>query len=268
MSRLTKQLIIGAIFIILLGGVSYGFFGVFTSDPTCYDGIQNQTEQGVDCGVVCGVLCLPAPESLQVKATQLLPAGNNEYDLVLQISNPNTIYGSEEVVYDVILKNDAGQEVRRHGLFYILPGQTRFIVESKIISTGHLELGQVAISEPQWYHMQGPEGLVDFPLKREQYRKVRDTLHEFEGVILNNSDFDFDQVDLTVLLVGPDNTLVGATQTNIRTILARTERGFKVSWPFALPAAVQRVQVEATTNVFKNSNFLRTYGTPERFQSF
>jgi len=269
MSRFTKQLIIGCIFTLIVTGGILSIYGFFTPDPTCFDNIQNQGEDGVDCGLVCGILCLPAPEALVVKASQILSTGEQEYDFVLQISNPNTIYGSEDIAYEIIFINLGGQEItRRSGTFYILPGQTRFIIETKISSSDIPQVGQVALGEPAWFRIQGPEGVVDFPLKREQYRKVRDNLHEFEAVILNNSDFDFDQVDVAILLVGEGGSLVGATKTNIRTILARSERGFKVSWPFVVSSEVARVQVEATTNVFKNSNFIRTYGAPERFQSF
>ncbi|MBI4120214.1 MAG: hypothetical protein HY454_01990 [Parcubacteria group bacterium] len=57
-------------------------------------------------------------------------------------------------------------------------------------------------------------------------------------------------------------------RTEIRTFLANTARGFEDSWYRPFGGQVNRVEVEAHTNIFENSNFLRQYQQPERFQQF
>ena len=84
---------------------------------------------------------------------------------------------------------------------------------------------------------------------------------------MNSSDFDFDKVEVGVILFGDDNQIVAVNRTNIRTFLSRTERGFSVSWPTELPESV-RQDIEVLTNVFENANFIRNYGTQERFQKY
>ena len=63
-------------------------------------------------------------------------------------------------------------------------------------------------------------------------------------------------------------TFNGVGKTDIRTFVAKSERGFNVAWPFALSRNVARQDVEASTNLFENSNFIKSYGSPEKFQKF
>ena len=62
--------------------------------------------------------------------------------------------------------------------------------------------------------------------------------------------------------------MIGVGKTNILTLQTRNERYYKVFWPTSLSGDVARVDVEATTNIFDNTNFLKTHGTDEQFQTF
>ena len=81
-------------------------------------------------------------------------------------------------------------------------------------------------------------------------------------------DKDFDKIDVAVILFDNTGKIVGVGKTDIRTFVAKSERGFNVAWPFALSRNVARQDVEASTNLFENSNFIKSYGSPEKFQKF
>ena len=89
----------------------------------------------------------------------------------------------------------------------------------------------------------------------------------FEGVVFNDSNYDFDSVDVSIVLFDSSNTIVGVNRTEIRTLLAKTERSYKVTWPSQI-TNVARTSVQVSTNLFENSNFIKSYGTQERFQEF
>ena len=61
--------------------------------------------------------------------------------------------------------------------------------------------------------------------------------------------------------------VVGANTTVQRTLAAGEERAFTMEWPFPVPTAVN-TEVIVTTNIFENANYIRTYGSQERFQGF
>ncbi|HYU65095.1 MAG TPA: hypothetical protein VEK36_02425, partial [Candidatus Paceibacterota bacterium] len=227
-------------------------------------------EEGVDCGAVCGILCAPETKPLEITSTLILPAANGEYDFVAAVQNPNSVYGASDIGYEVIFYDASGNEAgRRQGLFYIVPGQTRFLVES-IKSENIVSTSQLVFQPVSWQKIEGPKTAIDFPLRREQYRNIgtAPVYSEYEGVIYNHSNFNLDKVDVVVLLLDQQENIIGVNTTVVRTFLAGTERYFKVSWPFAVSGEVKHVRIIAATDILNNSNFLKTNGSQEEFQKF
>lgn len=268
--RVIKQFTIAAIFFVLVGAISYGYYALHKVSPTCFDRIQNQGEEGIDCGTVCGTTCGPQIVPLQVIATQLVAVGEGDYDAVAQIRNPNTIHGVANADYDLVLKDRSGAVASTiHGSFYMMPVQTKFIVKTPIHSSAPLESAELVIKDVTWHKIEAADLAIDFPLVREQHGPVSvpGVKYQVEGTLSNKSDFNFDQIDVTVVLQDAQGVIKAVTTTTVNTFLAQSLRYFKVTWP-DLPGTDLTPQVQATTNVFNNQNFLRRYGTEEQFQSY
>ncbi|OGN03573.1 MAG: hypothetical protein A2655_04755 [Candidatus Yanofskybacteria bacterium RIFCSPHIGHO2_01_FULL_43_42] len=265
--RTQKQLVIGLIFVLLIASISYGLIDYFfLIEATCFDKVQNNSEEGIDCGLLaCGVACEPAILPLNVLSQKLIEVRSGDYDFVAQINNPNSFFGTSRAKYTL---DFGGVIPNRSGTFYILPGQTRFIIVNGIRSDSTLTSVSINITEVGWEKVEVFEN-INFPIQRKSYAVVdkNGVFSEFEAVVLNNSDFDFDKVEVGVILSDGDNNIVAANRTDIRTFLSRTERYFKVSWPVAL-SETARQDIEILTNVFENSNFIKRYGTQERFQKY
>lgn len=270
-SRLQKQIIVGLVYIIIIGTVGFGVYDLATPDPTCRDGVQNQGEEGIDCGVVCGVLCRPAPVAPIVHGAQVLAVTEGDYDVVFEVTNPNAIYGSSRVGYVIGLKDSAGQELASvPGSFYLALAQTRYVVRSSIKAPAGVVAATLVVTDAEWQKIE-PDGLkIDFPLRRESFTEpgLTGTAAQFEGVVFNDSDFDFNSVDVAVVLVQEDGQIIGVNKTELRTVLSRTERYFKVVWPTSLAGRPARAVVQATADAFSNDNFIRRYGTQEKFQEY
>ncbi|MBI4158527.1 MAG: hypothetical protein HY505_02840 [Candidatus Yanofskybacteria bacterium] len=265
--RTQKQLIIGLIFVLIIGGIGYGFIDYFfLTEATCFDKVQNGIEEGVDCGLLaCGVACESAIIPLSVVSQKLIEVRPGDYDFVAQINNPNPFFGASRVRYTL---DFGGVEPDRSGTFYILPGQTRFVIVPGVRSDGALSGISIDITEVIWEKVEIFED-ISFPVQRKSYTVIdkNGVFSELEAVILNNSDFDFDKVEVGVILFSVGGDIIAVNITDIRTFLSKTERYFKVSWPTELPEGV-RQDVEVLTNVFENANFIRRYGTQERFQKY
>lgn len=284
--RTQKQLTIGLIFVLIIGGVGYGFVDYFfLTEATCFDSVQNGKEEGVDCGLLaCGIACEPAIMPLNIQFQRIIKVRPGDYDFVAWINNPNSLFGASRVIYELNvgvegkeILNSNQMPLSKTGNFYILPGQTRFVIVPGIRSNDALTGVSIDIKEVDWERVETFEE-INFPIQRKSYTVINKngTFSELEVVMFNDSDFDFDKVEASVILFssaeggpasGGDN-IVAVNKTNIRTFLSRTERHFKVSWPVGLPADVVRQDVEVTTNIFENSNFIKRYGTQERFQKY
>lgn len=268
--RQQKQLIIGLIFVLIVAGIIYGFVDYFfVIESTCFDNIKNGKEEGVNCGTLaCGIVCEPEILPINIILEKLIEVRRGDYDFIARINNPNSSLGASLVRYNLNLVRDDGTSLTRNGTFYILPGQTRFVVVSGIRSDTPLADVSIDIAEVKWERIK-ETGNINFPVQRKNYSVVNKngTFSELEAVIMNNSDFDFDKVEVGVILFNERNDIIAVNRTDIRTFLSKTERYFKVSWPVELPASI-RQDIEVLTNVFENNNFIRRYGTQEKFQRY
>lgn len=270
MGRVLKQVFIGSVFILIAASASYLIYRAYIrTQPTCADGIQNGEEEGIDCGTLaCGFACQQEIAPIQIGAGQFFKTPVNDYDFIIEVVNPNSGHGSGGIVFDLIASMTDGSElILKRDSFYILPGQTKHIIIPSIEGEGEISSVEMVIKNAEWQKLDNP-GAADFSLIREDFKRLNNQTGEYNGVIFNNSDFDFDKVDIAVMAFSEKGEIVGLNSTNMRTFLSKTERSFKVEWPFAFQDQPARFEVEIGTNVFDNSNFIKTYGDQEKFQKF
>lgn len=270
MSRFAKQLLYGSIFLAIVFGVFWLGYRTVVPAATCTDGIQNQREEGRDCGAVCGTACPPPVQALQGHAVQLVRYSDGSYDAVTHIENPNTLYGASRVDYTLIVTDAGGTELlRRRGTTYVNPVQPRYLVFPLSGMSGTPVTAELQFdpAQVQWGALNIDQaGTVQFSVRRELLEPASGSFR-YSATATNRSNFDFDRVDVTVLLYDSSGALIGAGTTVLSTVISSEERAFVVDWPFAIPH-VARAQAIVTTNVFDNENYIRTYGTHEQFQEY
>ncbi len=269
-SRLQKQLIVGLVFVLIILLIGYGLYVWIRVEPTCFDNIKNGKEDGLDCGLVaCGKTCEPAIIPLQIQSSKYLQTGIGDYDFVARVYNSNTTYGASNFDYSLSFTDADGAELlKTSGSSYILPGQTKFLTAVSLKINGEVTNVTMTINSVQWSKVQPFDSVVDFMIRRQNFSPNVDGNSRFEATLYNSSNFDFDKVDVAIVLLDEAGSIVGVGKTDIRTFLSGTERGFQIQWPYSIDSNVANIAIEATTNLFENSNFLRTYGTPEKFQKF
>lgn len=268
MNRLVKQAIIGGFYLAIIFGVVWFFYRAAVPAPSCTDGIQNGGEEGVDCGATsCGLLCPVAVQPLKVEESRILKAGNG-YDVLTLIENPNPLYGASRVDYSLTVTDASGAVmVTRRGNTYVNPLQPRYMVFPLVGVSGTPTDAVLQIDEAQveWSALTtDAKGDIQFGVRDGVRTPASDSMR-FEAAVLNRSRFDFDTVDVVVLLLDSSGNVLGANSTVQRTLVAGEERAFVMEWPFAIPG-VDDEDVVVTTNVFANDNFIRAYGSQERFQ--
>lgn len=251
--RKWKQVVVAAIFFLIVGGLSFLIYrGVRLPSPT------------------------PTPNPtinlapIEIVFTKLFNVENNDYDFLAKVTNSNTDYGSPDVGYEITFFNFAGNQIfQKTGDFYILPGQTKYLIESPLRFQEPVTRADLVIKSVDWQKLNPLAiGGVDLIAGNYSYVPVLQsgTFGKVGGSIFNNSDFDLNKADVTIVLFDGSDLPIATNRTEVLTFLAKTSRGFEAVWFIPFVGNVSRVDVEANTNIFENSNFLRQYGGQEKFK--
>jgi len=265
LSRTQKRLVIGSVYVLIVVLIAGGYYWSKYS-PTCTDGIKNGQEEGMDCGTVaCGKVCASPVQQIVVQNAHLVKTPAGDFDMAALIYNPNVDYGADAVDYDLVVSDSTGEISRRNDSFYILPGQTKYVVQTSLRGIPDGATVQLDIKSVDWQKVTSAQDIT-FSVTREATTfDANQTIYQV--VITNNTNFDFDTIDINTIVTDNSGAIVAASKTNFQTFLSQTDRSIKVIWPFALPDDV-RIKAEVNTNVFNNANFLRRNGTQERFQQY
>ncbi|MEK7659034.1 MAG: hypothetical protein AAB338_00015 [Patescibacteria group bacterium] len=250
MLRLLKQVIIALIFFTVIGSAIY-FFSM-RDDPLP--------------AALPTVLISP----LLVSSQKLLKVGDRDYDFLAEIKNPNFDFGAT-VFYELnLFGGTGGPAMVKTGSMSLLPGQSMFEIVSPIRTEAVISRAGFKITSVIWERLKEfiPQNLFFVKNQKYSFLPKGQGFSSFSGVLFNNSNFDFDRVDVLVVLYGSDGDILAVNKTDARTMLAKTERFFEVKWPVSFKGEVSRIEISVYTDIFKNSNFLKEHGTEERFQNF
>jgi len=269
MSRILKQIFIANIFFLIIGLFIY--FGFIKKEPTCFDGIQNQGEEGIDCGGPCNACPIPPPpvEDLIVSWTKIIPTFQKSYDLVARIKNSNSDYGANFIDYNFKIYNNQNSLIgEKSGKTFILPGETKYIIKPFSSSENALRT-ILEFSQIEWQKLKIYEE-PKITINQKTYQKLSGDPYygEASGIVVNKSLYDFDKILINVVLFDEEENILGAGSVELLTILSGEERYFNILWPYPIPGKISFVDMQVETNVFDSKNFMKRHGTSEKFQQY
>jgi hypothetical protein len=269
-----KRIAIIFIYFILFAGLVWAAYAHFKPKATCFDGIKDQNEEGVDCGGVCAKKCAAQADAapLQVQKSGAVSSGiPGKYDFYALVSNPNTVYGSKKFDYEVDLKDASGKVVAtRGGSDFILPGETKYLVEPDISVSDTPATTDIKITDSDWVELNSYYEEPDIQIVNKTYDQISGGVgfSQAYGLLKNNSPFDFDLIKIQIILKDADGNVLALNSTQMKTVKAGEQRDFTVAWPNSFPGTVSSMEAQAEVNVFNSDTFLKQYYQTEKFQQY
>jgi hypothetical protein len=268
--RIFKQIIIGLIFISLLGGLVFLGYYLLKPSPSCDDKVRNQGEEGVDCGGPCPSCELAETKEIEVLLIEAVPGGPGFYDVVAQIKNPNQNYGSGKLPYQFNLFDEQNNLIGKFaGTSFILPNQTKYLIQLKLETTALLNKVKLSFGNIEWQKLDGLQP-PQLAIQQKEYFVLNEEAiySRAKAVLANKTNFDFNKIDIDVLLLDASRKIIGLNTTEIRSLLAGQERDFAAVWFSPVAGEAAFMEIEAETNVFDPENYLKKSGDSERFQEY
>ena len=263
MNRFAKQLAYGILFIAILVFIVWGGFKLFTSVPSCTDGILNGNEEGIDCGVAaCGKQCAPTVMPLTIGEPIVIMTPQNEADVIFTMTNPNATLGISELPYTLELFDSTGALITsRRGITKINPAQSRPVAITILGISKPAKSARVTISQNDANWEKVPvAGVINASFAvRDERLNTTDSGVIYEAVVINQSQYGFGTVEVVAILRDDNGVPIGVGTTILQTITPSERRDIKITWPFAISGA-SRADVTVFTNLMDARNYLRPSG--------
>lgn len=238
--KTSYALFVLALFVIFVGIPAFKAFYV---KPTCTDGIQNQNEQGVDCGGSCAVICSTSFIPAKTLWTRADKTADGFYNLGAYIVNRNTDAAVTKAPYIFKVYDTEGILIgERRGSVTIAPYRNVLAFEAafptgkKIPSRVTFEwLGELAWKEAEDTGL----GLV---IRNRNFTQDS-TGPRIDAEIVNSTLYRIDDIELYVIMYDEKGNTLGFSKTVIDEIPRGGMYPAAFTWAFPRSSAVTTIEI-------------------------
>lgn len=268
--NLLRKILIG--FLIFISAVSwpyviYGFANYLsrgmTEDKALVDDIVNSGRISHDTIVSL------SPKDLSFGSASMLPSGNNKYDFFARVQNPNERHGAEFIYYF----SDGNKDTESLSGF-ILPGETKYLLslgneleyrpassQLKIDGLKWVTIDRHEISDWKDYserHLDIAISDTKFTPAGQSGLSDKISLNSLEFNTLNNTVFNYWNVDFIILLFGGSN-IVGVNKYSLNEFMSGQTRQASMNLPGEL-SHVSKIEVFPEINILQDDIYIRYDG--------
>ncbi len=235
-----RKLVIFLIVIVALAIiVGVPSFFLFYHAPTCFDGIQNQGEQGIDCGGPCAKLCQEGfvpPQELWATSSQVV---SGIYNLLAYAANPNVNVSASNVPYDFKVYDSNGILISERAGQINIPDETNFAIFEPSITTGNRVPYRTFFeftASPLWQAAatSSPLSVVSSDFT------VASTTSLLDTSVLNSSLVSDNSIDVIAILYGTDGNVIAFSKSFIQSIAPNTAADVSFTWPYPISALIAK----------------------------
>ncbi len=234
--RFFKQFLYGIFYVAIIVLIGWGVkVRYFTIVPSCTNNIQDQGEQGIDCGGVCGNVCVVSLAAVQTLSTSVFPNGPSHGTLLAKIANPNSSAGTKILSYAFEVAGGNTQSVP--GTTFLYPGQIRYVVIPNypiaVLTSTSVSFNSSNVS---WIPAATMGSAPVFGL--QDVRTFEDSPDSVaaQGVLINQEPIMIAHVIVDAIFKNASGAAVGASETILDNVPANGSVPFLISYPTGDPS--------------------------------
>lgn len=227
--------------VLILIGV-FGYYQYAYVAPTCFDGVQNADERGVDCGGACQRVCaldISVPTALWAESFKII---DGQYNSVAYIENRNELVGTPELAYTFKLYDDAGLITERNGTTVLPPDGVYPIFEGRVM-TGDREPTRTEIvfdTDVVW--RSGSVGRSQFTLERRELINA-DSEPRLMADIRNGLIEEAQDVEIVATIFDSSGNPLTAARTILQYFPGYTTESVTFTWPEPIAKTVRSCEI-------------------------
>lgn len=249
MTRTFKQIFYGIFYLLIFSGIVFLIYSIyFKPAPSCFDGIQNNGEQGVDCGGPCAKVCTPIdmqPISVIGNVQTFVTSGKN-ITFLAQVSNPNSNFAAKSFDYSFNIYDASGTEIQSiPGTSFIYGGEAKYLlVPNQQISSSSNKV-MLVISNPVWAKSSDYGSIPKFTLNGIQTSIISQGVIGVVGSITNNDISTFSKITIIAILKDSNGNVIGSSETEVDNLSANQTANFSIIYPSVSGVDFSSTEVDA-----------------------
>lgn len=231
--RTKRKLLYGSVVALLITIVALVvvYFIFFTNQPTCFDGIKNGSERGVDCGGSCNLVCTMDAKLPEVSQAGIFRVQSGIYNGVAVVRNPNIDFGAYDVQYTISAIDDLGREYsKREGVIDLLPGITVPIFEPSLRISDSVNIVDTKISFGDIVWVKNIEQKKNVSVSTSLIEN-EDTQPFLSGSVTNNEAVAVGSQQIIALVSDDQGNPVGVSSTVVDPIAKGQSKDIFFTWP-------------------------------------
>ena len=233
----------GTLAVIILAIAGYVVFANLYQAPTCFDGIKNGDETGVDCGGSCQRLCPSAFLAPIISWKSFSQLGIGTYNAAAYVINPNNNGTAINVPYHFVLYDINGDQIVDVPGRFNIPPHRNTLAFLGPISVGKRVPYKVFFEftgSPDW--QQATDTLASLSIGPKKY-----TEDKYGSSLLvtlrNNSVKPLSKMDIYVSLFDSSSNVIGFSKTIIDGISGLGSVDAPFTWPVSHNGKVVSIEV-------------------------
>lgn len=251
MSRWSKRRqfeYLGAAIAVLLAGV-FLFLRSLQAPVSCFDGLKNQDELGVDCGGSCSAVCQSEVSDLEVLWSQVFRVSGGVYDAAALVENPNPAIGAERLSYRFRVFDEKNVLItERIGVAYVNPSERVLIFEPRL-DTGERIPRRAFIDfeeVPVWKRVPtaARTRLVIEDKRFESVPRPRVT-----ATVVNQSVAGVPDAEAMVVLSNAEGNAFAVSRTKVGRIAGDGKKSVAFTWPEPFAESPTFIEILVRTNL-------------------
>lgn len=244
--RKLSYTLIALIPFILIAGVIY--YAIFFPDPTCFDGEQNGSETGVDCGGQCERICQSDTSDIAVDWARSFAVSDDIYNAAARMNNPNVTLEANDVQYSFRLFDDEGLLItERRGEMDILPQPDTLAFEAgiEVEDRGVARTEFQFIEKPFWEQSSRTD--ARFAVSNKTLTDATGTNPRLTFDVSNRTVQNYQGLQLTGVIFDGANKPVHVSRTNLGSIPAQSTKSSAFTWRQPFPTRTVQCTVPSNT---------------------
>lgn len=228
--RKISYLLVGLFVAIVL--IALPIFFITYKAPTCFDGLKNGDEFGIDCGGSCVRLCQNAFLSPSVAWTRFEQVAPGLYNIAAYIINPNIEGEALNVPYHLALYDKDGLLITDQKGTVNIPPHRNTIVFKGAVSTGKRNPVKALFEftqAPDWHKK--TDNLTNLKTVDKKYSEEPGLGSSLSVYIENTSVRDTGRLSVYVVLYDNDANAIGFSKTVIDNIPGKSIGIAPFTWP-------------------------------------